>query len=438
MSFFQPSGQENSRHVDESDILDSCRLVDVPPTNLFRSEDPEMNFARRWSVAAVLLSSMAMLLAPVLEACPFCSAPSLTLSEQVAQSDAVVLVHWSGGKEAKGQDGGSTEYTVVDVVSQPKGGKLAKGQKISLVRYRAGKTSDQFLLLGTKGGAVMDWGSPMEVTNESYQYIRNAPKPDLAPSERIRYFVKYLENPDQNISNDAYAEFANTAYGDIVKIVPDMPHDKLQKWINDPAVSPSRLGLYGLMLGLCGTDKDVPLLEKKILEPSEEFRLGIDGIMGGYLLLTGEQGLQVIDQHKLADKEVPFSETYAGMQALRFMWQYGDGKIPADRLKASMRLLLDRPELADLVIADLARWKDWSVQGKLMEIYGQDEYNIPSIKRAIVRFMMASTKDVAATKDGEPAAALPDYAVRGAKYLEELEAKDPKTVAEAKRFFFIK
>ncbi len=37
-----------------------------------------------------------------------------------------------------------------------------------------------------------------------------------------------------------------------------------------------------------------------------------------------------------------------------------------------MRMLLDRPELADLVIADLARWEDWSVQDKLMAMQVQN------------------------------------------------------------------
>jgi hypothetical protein len=133
------------------------------------------------------------------------------------------------------------------------------------------------------------------------------------------------------------------------------------------------------------------------------------------------------------------------MQALRFMWQYGDGRVSADRLKQSMRLLLVRPELTDLVIADLARMKDWTVQSLLMDLYGKEEYDIPSIKRAIVRFMMASTKDVpttAATSGPEgsksPPADLPAHAVKGAKYLAELEEKDPKTVADAKRFYFVK
>ena len=155
--------------------------------------------------------------------------------------------------------------------------------------------------------------------------------------------------------------------------------------------------------------------------------------MGGYLLIMKDKGLDVLDEHKLANKKVPFSETFAAMQALRFMWTYGAGKIAPERLQKSMRILLDRPEMADLVIADLARWKDWTIQDKLMAKYGEGEYNIPSIKRAIVRYMLVSSKDVAAG-GGAPQ---PAHVANGQKLLEELRKKDPKTVSEAERFFVV-
>ena len=31
--------------------------------------------------------------------------------------------------------------------------------------------------------------------------------------------------------------------------------------------------------------------------------------------------------------------------------------------------MLDRPQLADLVIPDLARWEDWSVMDRLVELF---------------------------------------------------------------------
>uniref|UniRef100_A0A7C4LN99 Uncharacterized protein n=1 Tax=Schlesneria paludicola TaxID=360056 RepID=A0A7C4LN99_9PLAN len=392
------------------------------------------NGGHLWSIGVI-----GRQLGELLAGCPFCSAPSLTMAEQLAQSDAVLLVKWVGGKPAAGNDGGTTDFEIVEVVKQPSGSGFKPGGALSLVRYRAAKAGTLFLLLGTKGGAVIDWGSPLEVTVESFTYMKQAPSPDVPTTKRLKYFMKYLEAADQTIATDAYGEFANAPYADITPLAPEMPRENLRKWVLDPNVSPSRLGLYGLMLGLCGKPEDAAILEQKILEMSEDFRLGIDGVMGGYLLLTGEEGLAKLEASKVANKKAPFSETYAAMQALRFMWQYGEGKIPAERLRQSMRLFLERPELADLVIADLARMKDWSIQTRLMQLYGQEEYDIPSIKRAIVRFLLACAKDVPAADGSSGAVAQkPEHAALAAKYLAELEAKDPKTVADAKRFFFIK
>ena len=384
--------------------------------------------------------------------CPFCSAPSLTLSEQVAQADAVVLVKWIGGQAAKLSNPGDTEFEVIEVVQQPSGGKLAKGSKINLDRYRPAKPGDQFMLFGTKVPAAIEWGSPLEVGKSAYEYIRSSPKPGLAAADRLKYFVKYLETEDKFIADDAFGEFANAAYSDVAKISSELPRDQLRKWLSSKDVSPGRFGLYGMMLGLCGQDEDAKLMEAKILEKTDDYRLGIDGIMGGYLLLTGEKGLALIEDQKLRNKKAPFSETYAAMQAVRFIWQYGEGKITAERLRESMRILLDRPELADLVIADLSRMKDWSVQDKLMSLY-DDEANIPSVKRAIVRYMLSSTRDtgekkpdaavaaateVVSSAEVKPAVELPAHVIKGQKCLEELERKDPKTVNEAKRFFLLK
>lgn len=412
----------------------------------------------RFSTWAAGLASLALLLFVTswAQCCPFCSAPSLTLSEQVAQADAVVLVKWVTGQPAKLSDAGSTEFEVVEIVHQPEGSKLSEGSKINLIRYRAAKAGDQFMLFGTKVESAIEWGSPLEVTKEAYHYMRNSPKPGSEPTERLQYFLKYLETGDKMVADDAFGEFANAAYADVAKLTTELPRLKLRKWMSSKEIAPGRLGLYGMMLGLCGNDEDAKLMETKIVEPTNDFRLGIDGIMGGYLLLTGDKGLTLLEESKFQDKKAPFSETYAALQAVRFMWQYGDGRISAERLRQSMRLLLDRPELADLVIADLSRMKDWSVQDKLMSMY-DNETNIPSVKRAIVRYMLSSIKDTGEKKSDNASAGgagavssadnsatklpehvLPQHVLKGQKCLKELEEKDPKTVTEAKRFFLAK
>lgn len=386
--------------------------------------------------------------------CPFCSAPSLTLSEQLTAADAAVLVQWVDGKMPTEKSAGTTTYSIVEVSRGPK--DLKKDEKLTVPRYRAGKKGDLFLLFGTKEKEI-DWSSPLEVTEATYQYIVQAPSPESPTTKRLEYFLKFLEYSDQLVSNDAYGEFANAPYEDIVKIRDKMDREKIRKWVAASETSPTRLGLYGLLLGLCGNDKDALLMRAKIEEETQDFRLGIDGLISGYLLLTGEKGLEAIDKSKLSNKKAPFSETYAAMQALRFMWTYGNGRISKERLRQSMRELLDRPELADLVVADLARWEDWSVQERLMKLYGEGDYAIPSVKRAIVRYLLTAAKvqppkvEVAKTdepkegeaKKDEPAAVkpnpdeLPESAVQARANLDKLREKDLKTVKEAERFFFL-
>ncbi|MSR58229.1 MAG: hypothetical protein EXS05_11200 [Planctomycetaceae bacterium] len=387
-----------------------------------------------FSVAAFAVAALMPVSA---RACPFCSAPSLTLSEQFAQADSAVLVKWVGGKMPKDDEPGSTQYEVVDVARSPFKW-VEKGYKLTLEHYRTGKKGSLALLLGSRTkGDLIEWGAPLDATETVYKYIVEAPEPKAAAEKRLPYYLKFLEHPDPILSADAYAEFAGAAYKDIVKLTDELPREKLRGWLVSPNIQATRLGLYGLMLGLCGEPADATLMEQKIVEDKEEYRFGINGVIGGYLLLTGEKGLDLIEKAKFSptyqDKKVSFSESYAAMQALQFLWTDGKGRIRPERLKSSMRLLLDRPDLADLVIEHLARWKDWSLQERLMEIYGQEEYDTPSVKRAVIRFMIASTKDVPAGGGEAP----PEHAVHGAKNIEQLRNKDPKMVNDAERFFFL-
>ncbi|SFI00450.1 hypothetical protein [Planctomicrobium piriforme] len=365
-------------------------------------------------------------------ACPFCSSPSLTLSEQLSGAQAAVLVQWSSGKEAKRDEGfvGSTTYEILQVV-RDESHQLKKGSTITLDRYRIAKPGDLFLLFGSVNEGQVEWSSPLEVTETSFNYVVQAPSKESPSVERLAYFLKFLEFPDQMIANDAYAEFSNAPYDDIVPLSSRMPREKLREWLANPNVTPTRIGLYGLMLGLCGQKDDAEFLKAEVLKETDTFRLGIDGVMAGYLLLTGNQGLEVIEQSKLSNSQVPFSETFAAMQALRFMWQYAKGRIPADDLRAAMRILLNRPNLADLVIVDLARWNDWSVMDRLMSMYSDDAYQVPSVKRAIVRFMLIAEKDPV-----PPSAEPPAHIAQAKANLALLREKDPKTVKAAERFFF--
>ena len=229
------------------------------------------------------------------------------------------------------------------------------------------------------------------------------------------------------------AEFDAAEYEDVVAVAGEFDAAQVRGWLTDEDTDPPRLGLYGLLLGQLGDMDDADFLREQILRPTELIivRLGLEGMICGYLLMMGESGLDVIDDSKLPNTDDPFSETYAAMQALRFVWEHVDGEIPKERLRASMRILLDRPEMADLVITDLARWQDWSIAERLMEFYVAEEYDVPSIKRAIVRYYML------AAQANKPGVETPEHSQIAEACLAELRESDPKTVQKAERFFFL-
>ena len=83
------------------------------------------------------------------------------------------------------------------------------------------------------------------------------------------------------------------------------------------------------------------------------------------------------------------------------------------------------------MIADLARWKDWSVQERLRNLYGTEDFNDPPIKRAIINYMLASAN---ASPHGD-AENPGKHIAEGIRYLEELRTLDPKLVNDAERYF---
>jgi hypothetical protein len=81
--------------------------------------------------------------------------------------------------------------------------------------------------------------------------------------------------------------------------------------------------------------------------------------------------------------------------ALRFLGEES-AAIPRERVLESLRLLLNEPKLADLVIADLARWSDWSVIDRLTKIYADATPENLFVREPIVNYMKACPLPAAA------------------------------------------
>lgn len=97
----------------------------------------------------------------------------------------------------------------------------------------------------------------------------------------------------------------------------------------------------------------------------------------------------------IKNRDRTLSELIAAVDALRTHGR-AETTISRDRIKASFHLLVrERPPLAELVIDECKRWKDWSLAPKLMELYagGDQPWNNSLILEYLSACPLASAKD---------------------------------------------
>jgi hypothetical protein len=254
------------------------------------------------------------------------------------------------------------------------------------------------------------------VSEKVIDYVKTIVKLPEDPIKRIEFYHEYLENTEAILARDAYDEFASAPYDDLKKLKPKMNREKLLGWIDDNSLPPDRKRLYLVLLGICGKPEDAKFLESLLRSEDPNKRAGLDAMIACYVTLLGDDGLKLIDELFLANKKSQYADTYAAIMALRFHGTDG-GIISKERVLKSMQLILQRPELADLVIPDLARWEDWSQIDRLVELFKTADEKSSWVRVPVINYLRACPKPEASAK------------------LDELKELDPAAFKRATSFF---
>jgi len=233
------------------------------------------------------------------------------------------------------------------------------------------------------------------------EYLRAVPKLPPKGVDRLKFFQDFFENEESMLAFDAYEEFARASYAEINELKPLLPRAKLLKWIQDPDVSTNRKRLYFTLLGVCGTAEDLPLLESLISSDVNETRRGLDALVACYLTLKGESGLDLIEKQFFENPKSEYVDTFAAISAIRFL-ATEKKDIPRERILGALHRVLDRPTLADLVIPDLARWEDWSVIDKMVELFKNSTEETKWVRVPVVSYLQVCPKPEAKA-DAKPA-----------------------------------
>ena len=374
------------------------------------------NLNRRLAVVLMTVVLFALLPAiSVANICPFCSAVALTFTEQLESNDIAVVAKLVEIPEPNDDPNANFPKAKFEILKILKGEKyVGEGMTFKTQLVGSYVEGEKFLVLGISPPDIA-WTTPMKSSDRVFQYLSDIQELPEKGSKRLIFFQDYFEDEEAVLAFDAYDEFARAPYEDLLGMKEQMDHEKLIGWITDKKTSVNRRRLYFTMLGVCGTKDDIELLEDLIKSKSRKKRAGLDALIACYLNLKGEEGVDLIEETFLIDKETDYVDTLAAVSALRFHGTEVEF-VSKKRIVKAVRHLLDRPKMADMIIPDLARWKDWSVMEKLVKMFKEADDESNWLRVPVITYLRACPKPEAQ------------------RYIDELQKIDPEAVERADFF----
>jgi hypothetical protein len=365
-----------------------------------------------FSAFGLLLATLGLV--PPCPACPFCAAQGQTLTKEVNQAAFVVFGTMQNPR--LGADGieGTTELVIEDIVKPHP--VLNDKKVLSLPRYiPASKV--KFLVFCDYFKERVDpyRGIPIK-EKDIATYLKGATSLDEKDvPTRLEFFFPYMEHAEAEISTDAYKEFAAADAKDVLVFIEKTDRARmrasLEQWLRNPDTGAYKFGLYGYLLGLCGTPEDADVLLDLLNDPARGLVSGIDGVLAGYITLQPKEGWSYLTE-LLNRPKSDFTRRYAALRTLRFFWEYPNPHISKKDVLTAMSVLLDQGDIADLAIEDLRKWQQWDQLDKVLSLAKLESHAVPIVQRAILRYALSSEED------------------RAKSYVEEVRKKDPHRVKD--------
>jgi hypothetical protein len=343
---------------------------------LMSRHDNSMTRHRRWR-AFVAISATAMVIGTLVPAAISFGESKSTLAKAIGDLDVAVIARLvarpASGRNAALQ--GDPPIAAFEIVEVLKGTKLvAAGKQINVAYFDDKPVGTEYLIGGVKPPAI-EWIRGSVLSPRSHKYLVELMKLPADEPKRLVYFMSYLGDKEELLADDSRDEFSFASTSALKAISEKMPHDELVKCIQNLDTFPSHRRVYLRMIGICGTARDVPTIERLLRSDEPRFKTSLDAVVACYLWLRGEDGLPFVEKLFL-EKNSDLNDMQSIVVALRVLGNEKKGPIPVGRIARSMRRVLGHPRLADQVIVDLARWQDWSVMDRVVELFTSTDKDV--------------------------------------------------------------
>ena len=315
------------------------------------------------------------------------SLPELTFSQIIAKRDTVLIARRRSEPVARESDRTGWGHAQFQMVELLKGDSTGLRTGFSAPCRLEDAATGLFLLAGVRREAddSLRWRLSQPVTEACRAHLMALRALEESGAERLAYFRPFLEHPDPAVATNAHLEFVIATDESFSAACAQMDRVRILRWLKEkPDVPDDRRRLYLAMLARCAIPADADWLRDQVIAESEQPLL--DAWIGCYLAATGEDGLPLIQQLYLANPDADFGNVYSAIIALRFVRDQLDQSISRERIIESLRMVLDKPLVADLVVQDLALMRDWDSLDRIVELFkGSDQQFVRLVAINFVR-----------------------------------------------------
>lgn len=349
-------------------------------------------------------------------ACPFCESDTAPIGYEVDQAAISVLARLTRiptQEEVEAAPPDRPALAVFQIEEVLKGAEhLDRQQQIEMPYIGKDPVGSLFLINGYEPPETF-WSAPLALSPRARQYMKQVMELPAEGPRRYAFFLKYLQDEEKLLADDAYNEFARAPYETVAQLGEYVPRGKVLRWIADRSITAAHRRLYLVLLSTCRQTADAEVLEPLLRSEDPADRAVLDSLIACYLTLRGEAGLPLVEAMYLHNPQAEFADRYAAIRALRFHGQE-EMIIPRQRVIEAFRPLVDDPKTAEMVMDDLARWQDWSVLDKLPDLFRREAEDAFWVRVPVARYLLACP------------------APKAADMLAELEQLDPNAVQHAR------
>ena len=345
----------------------------------------------RW-IAALLAAGLAA--APAGRACTFCAggvSSRQTLREHLASAQYAAFGTLKNPRVGPDGASGATDFHVAQVLKAH--APFAKQAVFVVPKYLPviGNTPPEYLFFISERDGKPDPGYGVPATLAVAEYVAALTKLDPADATaRLAFAFGRLDAADPSVAADAFLEFAKASDAEVANGKAVLNAAKLRKLLTHAETPADRLGVYAMLLGLCGGPEDRDLLDRAVtaspLTPRVQDNLG--GYLAGLTALDARLGWQRLSA-VVTDAKRPYAERLSAIGTLRYFQATRGDAVRPDVL-ACYRVLLGHADLADLAVEDLRRWGYFDLTPDVLALFSKPTHASRLVRRAVVQYALTA------------------------------------------------